>query len=133
MAAFISNYINQISSDLSVCPDVKVMMPNGVGSLSSALEKRLGNQTVVIFMTAGRSNREQLQSSAELTPDSLSSGHYRLHTHTHRSCVKEAYQRFLFGRVSCTTPARAYAVHDPTMSYRVSNSPDEFWCVLDAG
>ena len=84
-------------------------------------------------MTAGRGSREQLQSSAELTPDSLSLGHYRLHTHAHRSCVKEANQWFLFGRVSCTTPARASAVHDLTIPYIVSNSPDEFWCVLHAG
>lgn len=84
-------------------------------------------------MSAGRGNCEELQSSAERTPDSLSSGHLTLHTHTHGSCVKEAKQWFLFGRVSCTAPASASAVHDLTMTYTVSNSSEEFWCVLDAG
>ena len=42
MAMFISNYVHQIS--------LYVMIPNDLGSLSSALEKILGNQGVVDFV-----------------------------------------------------------------------------------
>jgi hypothetical protein len=35
------------SSDLNLCPVVKVRTPDDLGSLSSAFEKELGNQRVV--------------------------------------------------------------------------------------
>jgi hypothetical protein len=40
-------HLESDSSDLTLCPDVKVVIPNDLGSLTSALEKKVGNDRVV--------------------------------------------------------------------------------------
>lgn len=48
--AYGNEHLEQCSSDITLCPAVNVVLPNDPGFPSSAVEKKSGNQRVVIFV-----------------------------------------------------------------------------------
>jgi hypothetical protein len=48
--AYGNDHLESCVRDFTACPDIKIMIPSDLISLSSALEKKLGNQGVVIIV-----------------------------------------------------------------------------------
>ena len=81
--------MNECTRDFTLCSNVKVVIPNDFGSLSSALEKKFGNQRVVIVVETH--DRRRTKSTGHLTD---------------LSRLKKTKQQNIYAAISptCTSP-----------------------------